>query len=586
MSDYLTREFRAQLTTSMDSVLRRAVFEIMMIFDNSLHDHQMELKQKGEEIAQLIIKLQSAEIKLKEIERGVDGGVEMNKTQMTEIQTEPVNAAQQTSDVPEIDFEVPDDWCAPMGCETSTKQDVTVCPTIRLRKLSIPLCPIPVIKQEVVDRDIDSYQEKKVLRRSKRSSSLKQSHKQTQDGPSPMDDKLTSHTPMRNNMKKLIQDIKQEYADLTGGTGSQRRLRRRKEESKISATEPKEKETVTNDSEKRYACRFCKNVFDTEFGRSVHVQSHKRCSGRKIFPVPSALGYHTAYCKKIKKLKAKEARFSNLAKPDSCEDEKQTAPSIKQVSVNKKITRSSSNNRESSIQTDGPIKKYSCEQCNKAFNQRYRLAEHSRVHTGEKPYPCSMCPKKFRVSQSRKKHIMRIHKYQTNSSEINGDLAWTMPLEEIDDDQKNLTSHKTDKSQAVKHDQRDSSSHTSPSSRWKSMGTRCSKGFACLLCQTVSKNVYLLIEHFRIHTGEKPLKCDKCPEVFRTRGQLSVHRKRCCKTKKATKCAKCGKNFSAQEKYSKHMFKCHKEWPFHCKVCGKGFFLKWRLSNHMERLHK
>lgn len=64
------------------------MFEIMKIFENSLHDHQMELAQKGEEIAQLKIKLQRTEIKLKESVCEGDGG-----------------AAGQTSDVPEIDFE-------------------------------------------------------------------------------------------------------------------------------------------------------------------------------------------------------------------------------------------------------------------------------------------------------------------------------------------------------------------------------------------------------------------------------------------------------------------------------------------------
>ena len=75
------------------------MFEIMMIFENSLHDHQMELVQKGEEIARLKIRLQRAE-KLTESERGGNRGAEINETQRA-----PVAAPGQTSDVPEIDFE-------------------------------------------------------------------------------------------------------------------------------------------------------------------------------------------------------------------------------------------------------------------------------------------------------------------------------------------------------------------------------------------------------------------------------------------------------------------------------------------------
>lgn len=104
MSDRLSREFRAQLTSTMDSVIRRAMFEIMKIFESSLYDHQMELAQKGEEIAQLKLKMQRAELKLKESESEKN----KNTTQVTQSEREAegvVKAPEQTSEVPEIDFE-------------------------------------------------------------------------------------------------------------------------------------------------------------------------------------------------------------------------------------------------------------------------------------------------------------------------------------------------------------------------------------------------------------------------------------------------------------------------------------------------
>ncbi|KAM9356698.1 uncharacterized protein ABDE67_004281 [Symphorus nematophorus] len=138
---------RAQLTTTVDSVLRRAMLEIMQIFENCLHDHQAELVQKGEAITQLKIKLQRTEIKLREtVECGGDSEAEKNKTHMSEIQTELEDASGQTA---EIDFEVPDDWCAPLGCKTVPKQEDGECPSIRLRSLYIPLWQCPVMKQEV-----------------------------------------------------------------------------------------------------------------------------------------------------------------------------------------------------------------------------------------------------------------------------------------------------------------------------------------------------------------------------------------------------------------------------------------------------
>lgn len=45
-------------------------------------------------------------------------------------------------------FAVPDDWCAPLGSEIVPNKD-NECPSVRLRKLYIPLWHVPVVKQEV-----------------------------------------------------------------------------------------------------------------------------------------------------------------------------------------------------------------------------------------------------------------------------------------------------------------------------------------------------------------------------------------------------------------------------------------------------
>uniref|UniRef100_A0A3B3ZQY4 C2H2-type domain-containing protein n=1 Tax=Periophthalmus magnuspinnatus TaxID=409849 RepID=A0A3B3ZQY4_9GOBI len=51
----------------MENLVRTAVLEISQIFEDSLHDHQVELARKGEEIAHLKVKLQRVELKLKDM---------------------------------------------------------------------------------------------------------------------------------------------------------------------------------------------------------------------------------------------------------------------------------------------------------------------------------------------------------------------------------------------------------------------------------------------------------------------------------------------------------------------------------------
>lgn len=83
------------------------MFEIMNIFESSLHDHQMELARKGEEVSHLKIKLQRSEIKLKDIKCGNEGEDKItDPTDQEEREPGPFPpASEQTFEVPEIDFE-------------------------------------------------------------------------------------------------------------------------------------------------------------------------------------------------------------------------------------------------------------------------------------------------------------------------------------------------------------------------------------------------------------------------------------------------------------------------------------------------
>ena len=50
------------------------------------------------------------------------------------------------------------------------------------------------------------------------------------------------------------------------------------------------------------------------------------------------------------------------------------------------------------------LKPHICDTCGKAFAQGAHLRTHSRVHTGETPYECEKCQKKFKFLASRNSH--------------------------------------------------------------------------------------------------------------------------------------------------------------------------------------
>ncbi|EAT42967.1 AAEL005534-PA, partial [Aedes aegypti] len=172
------------------------------------------------------------------------------------------------------------------------------------------------------------------------------------------------------------------------------------------------------------------------------------------------------------------------------------------------------------------------------------LARHGRIHTGEKPFQCTLCDKAFTEASSLKVHL-RTH---TGEKPYRCELcSWSFAQS------CNLQSH-----------------------------YRRSHGpFQCCVCEEPFFDRDLLLIHEETHVPEAPFECRYCNTMFGALPHFRSHQKNIF-SKKSLKCEKCEKVFEKELTLKKHMDMVH---PVVSSVSsGDGSFLLEALKTDARSL--
>lgn len=172
-----------------------------------------------------------------------------------------------------------------------------------------------------------------------------------------------------------------------------------------------------------------------------------------------------------------------------------------------------------------------CVFCGKPLRDWYKLENHLRTHTKERPYSCEVCEKSFAEPNTLKKH-----------ASIHVRMNYPRPPPVVT---------------------------------------------KCLWCSDRDfRSLSHLHNHIRTHIREKPFPCQSCQKTFADSSTLRKHERVHLEFKLLVyQCSQCGKQFSLKESLVSHM-KIHDagdEKPYQCDECGKCFAMKTYLLTHVTR---
>ena len=190
-------------------------------------------------------------------------------------------------------------------------------------------------------------------------------------------------------------------------------------------------------------------------------------------------------------------------------------------------------------------RRYQCQVCHRYLSRKGGLKRHNMIHTGERPFKCSMCDRSF---------TQQCH-------QLNHELChWDEPS--------------------------GSSGSVSSSRSGSSLGNE-ERLLKCKVCPEVFSSVLSLKAHLTIHDPSRPFPCTICGMKCKTPGNMRQHMRAHTATPNLC-CPYCDKRFHLTVYFEEHLLQHHKHWDAEsteehvCKYCPKKFLSPSKLSRHMS----